>query len=124
MLSGPSGAGKSTLLKRLMKEHEGVFGFSVSRKFVGQQAVDLPILPEGEVGQQLQSLGLCNVNKPFNAETEVLAAKTQVLMIHFWVLTMKSSPHRHDEKPSTRRGRWQRYGRFGSEQGGTWILIL
>lgn len=30
MLSGPSGAGKSTLLKRLMKEHEGVFGFSVS----------------------------------------------------------------------------------------------
>lgn len=31
VLSGPSGAGKSTLLKRLMKEHEGVFGFSVSR---------------------------------------------------------------------------------------------
>ncbi|XP_030583427.1 guanylate kinase 1b isoform X1 [Archocentrus centrarchus] len=30
VLSGPSGAGKSTLLKRLMKEHEGVFGFSVS----------------------------------------------------------------------------------------------
>lgn len=35
VLSGPSGAGKSTLLKRLMKEHEGVFGFSVSRTFVG-----------------------------------------------------------------------------------------
>uniref|UniRef100_A0A671YWH9 Guanylate kinase 1b n=1 Tax=Sparus aurata TaxID=8175 RepID=A0A671YWH9_SPAAU len=34
VLSGPSGAGKSTLLKRLMKEHEGVFGFSVSRTFV------------------------------------------------------------------------------------------
>lgn len=34
MLSGPSGAGKSTLLKRLMKEHEGVFGFSVSRTYV------------------------------------------------------------------------------------------
>uniref|UniRef100_A0A3Q2U520 Guanylate kinase 1b n=1 Tax=Fundulus heteroclitus TaxID=8078 RepID=A0A3Q2U520_FUNHE len=31
VLSGPSGAGKSTLLKRLMKDHEGVFGFSVSR---------------------------------------------------------------------------------------------
>ncbi|XP_056585720.1 guanylate kinase 1b [Triplophysa dalaica] len=30
VLSGPSGAGKSTLLKRLMKEYEGVFGFSVS----------------------------------------------------------------------------------------------
>uniref|UniRef100_A0A8D3C821 Guanylate kinase n=1 Tax=Scophthalmus maximus TaxID=52904 RepID=A0A8D3C821_SCOMX len=30
VLSGPSGAGKSTLMKRLMKEHEGVFGFSVS----------------------------------------------------------------------------------------------
>ncbi|MEQ2171909.1 guanylate kinase [Goodea atripinnis] len=30
VLSGPSGAGKSTLLKRLMKDHEGVFGFSVS----------------------------------------------------------------------------------------------
>ncbi|XP_041913576.1 guanylate kinase 1b [Alosa sapidissima] len=30
VLSGPSGAGKSTLLKRLMKDYEGVFGFSVS----------------------------------------------------------------------------------------------
>uniref|UniRef100_A0A3B4XTI0 Guanylate kinase n=1 Tax=Seriola lalandi dorsalis TaxID=1841481 RepID=A0A3B4XTI0_SERLL len=30
VLSGPSGAGKSTLMKRLMKEHEDVFGFSVS----------------------------------------------------------------------------------------------
>ncbi|XP_034088778.1 guanylate kinase 1b isoform X2 [Gymnodraco acuticeps] len=30
VLSGPSGAGKSTLMKRLMKEHEGIFGFSVS----------------------------------------------------------------------------------------------
>uniref|UniRef100_A0A3B4AFY3 Guanylate kinase n=1 Tax=Periophthalmus magnuspinnatus TaxID=409849 RepID=A0A3B4AFY3_9GOBI len=30
VLSGPSGAGKSTLMKRLMKDHEGLFGFSVS----------------------------------------------------------------------------------------------
>uniref|UniRef100_F7GHY0 Guanylate kinase n=1 Tax=Macaca mulatta TaxID=9544 RepID=F7GHY0_MACMU len=30
VLSGPSGAGKSTLLKRLLKEHSGIFGFSVS----------------------------------------------------------------------------------------------
>ncbi|XP_028833644.1 guanylate kinase [Denticeps clupeoides] len=30
VMSGPSGAGKSTLLKRLLKEFEGVFGFSVS----------------------------------------------------------------------------------------------
>jgi len=30
VLSGPSGAGKSTLMKKLMKDHEGVFGFSVS----------------------------------------------------------------------------------------------
>ncbi|KAM9322617.1 guanylate kinase [Pholidichthys leucotaenia] len=30
VLSGPSGAGKSTLLNRLMKEFDGVFGFSVS----------------------------------------------------------------------------------------------
>ncbi|KAM4689366.1 guanylate kinase isoform 1-T4 [Discoglossus pictus] len=30
VLSGPSGAGKSTLLKRLLKDCEGVFGFSVS----------------------------------------------------------------------------------------------
>ncbi|XP_044055745.1 guanylate kinase 1b isoform X2 [Siniperca chuatsi] len=30
VLSGPSGAGKSTLMKRLIKDHEGVFGFSVS----------------------------------------------------------------------------------------------
>ncbi|XP_054847407.1 guanylate kinase isoform X2 [Eublepharis macularius] len=30
VLSGPSGAGKSTLLKKLMKDYENVFGFSVS----------------------------------------------------------------------------------------------
>ncbi|KAL4635363.1 guanylate kinase-like isoform X1 [Arapaima gigas] len=30
VLSGPSGAGKSTLLKKLLKDYEGVFGFSVS----------------------------------------------------------------------------------------------
>uniref|UniRef100_A0A8C5AIF2 Guanylate kinase n=1 Tax=Gadus morhua TaxID=8049 RepID=A0A8C5AIF2_GADMO len=30
VLSGPSGAGKSTLMKRLLKDYEGVFGFSVS----------------------------------------------------------------------------------------------
>ncbi|XP_072269115.1 guanylate kinase isoform X2 [Pyxicephalus adspersus] len=30
VLSGPSGAGKSTLLKMLLKDYEGVFGFSVS----------------------------------------------------------------------------------------------
>ncbi|XP_037133103.1 guanylate kinase isoform X1 [Syngnathus acus] len=30
VLSGPSGAGKSTLLKKLLKEYNGVFGFSVS----------------------------------------------------------------------------------------------
>ncbi|KAG7525856.1 guanylate kinase isoform X2 [Solea senegalensis] len=30
VFSGPSGAGKSTLLKKLMKEYDNVFGFSVS----------------------------------------------------------------------------------------------
>ncbi|KAM9308661.1 guanylate kinase [Gastrophryne carolinensis] len=30
VMSGPSGAGKSTLLKRLLKDYEGMFGFSVS----------------------------------------------------------------------------------------------
>ncbi|XP_023671342.1 guanylate kinase isoform X1 [Paramormyrops kingsleyae] len=30
VLSGPSGAGKSTLLKKLLKEYDGVFGFSIS----------------------------------------------------------------------------------------------
>lgn len=30
VLSGPSGAGKSTLLKKLMKEYDSIFGFSVS----------------------------------------------------------------------------------------------
>ncbi|CAJ1072460.1 guanylate kinase isoform X1 [Xyrichtys novacula] len=30
VLSGPSGAGKSTLLKKLIKEYDSVFGFSVS----------------------------------------------------------------------------------------------
>ncbi|XP_074899960.1 guanylate kinase isoform X1 [Buteo buteo] len=30
VLSGPSGAGKSTLLKKLLKDYENIFGFSVS----------------------------------------------------------------------------------------------
>ncbi|KAG8138682.1 putative Guanylate kinase isoform 2 protein [Naja naja] len=30
VLSGPSGAGKSTLLKKLLKDYDSVFGFSVS----------------------------------------------------------------------------------------------
>ena len=34
-LSGPSGAGKSTLLKRLLQEHDSIFGFSVSREVLG-----------------------------------------------------------------------------------------
>lgn len=33
MLSGPSGAGKSTLLKKLLKDYENIFGFSVSREY-------------------------------------------------------------------------------------------
>nr|XP_036873137.1 guanylate kinase isoform X2 [Manis javanica] len=33
VLSGPSGAGKSTLLKRLLQEHRGIFGFSVSHYY-------------------------------------------------------------------------------------------
>ena len=32
VISGPSGSGKSTLVKRLMKEFQGVFALSVSRK--------------------------------------------------------------------------------------------
>lgn len=58
MLSGPSGAGKSTLLKRLMKEHEGVFGFSVSRKFVCQLVIGFKkmIPSEEEVGHESQRL--------------------------------------------------------------------
>lgn len=34
VLSGPSGAGKSTLLKKLLKDYENVFGFSVSREYL------------------------------------------------------------------------------------------
>ena len=58
VLSGPSGAGKSTLMKRLMKEHEGIFGFSVSRMFVCQTVIRFHrnILSEEEVGQEAQRL--------------------------------------------------------------------
>uniref|UniRef100_A0A3P9JN75 Guanylate kinase 1b n=1 Tax=Oryzias latipes TaxID=8090 RepID=A0A3P9JN75_ORYLA len=41
VLSGPSGAGKSTLLKKLMKDHQGVFGFSVSRMFLGLSLISI-----------------------------------------------------------------------------------
>lgn len=34
VLSGPSGAGKSTLIKKLFKDYENVFGFSVSREYL------------------------------------------------------------------------------------------
>lgn len=51
VLTGPSGAGKSTLLKKLMKEFDNVFGFSVSRKcaqlaFAVQARVQLTRLQE------------------------------------------------------------------------------
>lgn len=39
VLSGPSGAGKSTLLKKLMKEYNNVFGFSVSRKWAARTPI-------------------------------------------------------------------------------------
>ncbi|MGH0167114.1 UNVERIFIED_CONTAM: hypothetical protein FKN15_052511 [Acipenser sinensis] len=44
VVSGPSGAGKSTLLKRLLREYEGVFGFSVSHLYSGplSSAVTFP----------------------------------------------------------------------------------
>ncbi|KAG7269292.1 hypothetical protein CRUP_008903 [Coryphaenoides rupestris] len=44
VLTGPSGAGKSTLLKRLMKEYDGVFGFSVSHyHYVTREAMQAAI---------------------------------------------------------------------------------
>lgn len=57
VLSGPSGAGKSTLLKRLMKEHEGVFGFSVSRTSVVSLLERPCALFQEEVGH---SIGKCS----------------------------------------------------------------
>uniref|UniRef100_A0ACB8FVQ2 Guanylate kinase n=1 Tax=Sphaerodactylus townsendi TaxID=933632 RepID=A0ACB8FVQ2_9SAUR len=45
VLSGPSGAGKSTLLKRLLKDYENVFGFSVSREY---QAIQDPSVRNGK----------------------------------------------------------------------------
>ena len=33
MISGPSGSGKSTLINRLLEQHPGKFGLSVSRIF-------------------------------------------------------------------------------------------
>ncbi|OXB75209.1 UNVERIFIED_CONTAM: hypothetical protein H355_002742 [Colinus virginianus] len=39
VLSGPSGAGKSTLIKKLFKDYENIFGFSVSRDKGAVQAV-------------------------------------------------------------------------------------
>ncbi|TRZ02789.1 hypothetical protein DNTS_028826, partial [Danionella cerebrum] len=49
VLSGPSGAGKSTLLKRLMKEYEGVFGFSVSRLNCLPMLLGATLLPVADV---------------------------------------------------------------------------
>lgn len=54
VLSGPSGAGKSTLLKRLMKEHEGVFGFSVSRTSVASLLESPCALFQEEVGHSIR----------------------------------------------------------------------
>lgn len=45
VLSGPSGAGKSTLLKRLMRDYEGVFGFSVSRMYPSVPTTCHPSFP-------------------------------------------------------------------------------
>lgn len=56
VLSGPSGAGKSTLLKRLMKDHEGVFGFSVSRMFVCHSVISFHIIVLTWGGTRMQCL--------------------------------------------------------------------
>lgn len=47
VLSGPSGAGKSTLLKKLLKDYENIFGFSVSRESpgLGQLRASLYLYP-------------------------------------------------------------------------------
>ncbi|NXV41831.1 KGUA kinase, partial [Uria aalge] len=45
VLSGPSGAGKSTLLKKLFKDYENVFGFSVSRDFTFKKLLTSGYLP-------------------------------------------------------------------------------
>ncbi|KAM4739607.1 guanylate kinase 1b isoform 2-T2 [Anableps anableps] len=64
VLSGPSGAGKSTLLKRLMKDHEGVFGFSVSRLNKLPMLLGATLLPVADVFSSETSFSCPNDSEP------------------------------------------------------------
>lgn len=105
VLSGPSGAGKSTLLKRLMKEHEGVFGFSVSRTFLCQ--LMFGFLAKRPVWGGSSSLIL---------HLPVTAVKLTLMFLQFF-------PRRHNEKPSTRRRRWQRYNTYEWNPACCWHFL-
>ncbi|MBN3280581.1 KGUA kinase, partial [Polyodon spathula] len=69
VLSGPSGAGKSTLLKRLLREYEGVFGFSVSHTTRNPR----PGEENGKGGQSLYvtTRGDCEPVDPYRTGSKV-----------------------------------------------------
>ena len=90
VLSGPSGAGKSTLLKKLMKEYNNVFGFSVSRK----RATSTPLITiESECSFIYKEI----FKSPDKKKSYSTNYDMNVLIIH-----------RYNKKSSTWRREWQR----------------
>uniref|UniRef100_A0A670JSH7 Guanylate kinase 1 n=1 Tax=Podarcis muralis TaxID=64176 RepID=A0A670JSH7_PODMU len=79
VLSGPSGAGKSTLLKKLLKDYENVFGFSVSHyHFVSREEMQKQIDAGGFIENAEFSGNMYGTSK---AAIQAVQAQNQICIL-------------------------------------------
>nr|XP_013037947.2 guanylate kinase isoform X4 [Anser cygnoides] len=79
VLSGPSGAGKSTLIKKLFKDYENVFGFSVSHyHFVTREEMKKEI-DAGEFIEHAEFSG--NMYGTSKAAVQAVQAQNQICVL-------------------------------------------
>ncbi|KAM4728304.1 guanylate kinase isoform 2-T2 [Anableps anableps] len=79
VFSGPSGVGKSTLLKKLMKEHENVFGFSVSHYHYVTREAMLAAIDNGEFIENAEFSG--NLYGTSKAAVQAVQAKNLICIL-------------------------------------------
>ncbi|KAK7945496.1 hypothetical protein WMY93_001224 [Mugilogobius chulae] len=79
VLTGPSGAGKSTLLKKLMKEYDSVFGFSVSHYHYVTREVMQTAIDKGEFIESAEFSG--NMYGTSKAAVQDVQAKNLICIL-------------------------------------------
>ncbi|TRY95532.1 hypothetical protein DNTS_010989, partial [Danionella cerebrum] len=79
VLSGPSGAGKSTLLKKLLREFDGVFGFSVSHYHYVSREIMQTGIANGEFIESAEFSG--NMYGTSKAAVQAVQAKNQICIL-------------------------------------------